>query len=353
MSLSITKLKELLESKGFYPKMYYTIDNLCIYIYIESKDNLNKFLIYIPSKYDINMKNTNIENVYKIKEIEIDNINTNNIAEKYGDNINQDELIDKYNVKEMEFKLNYNHNNLEEQLEKGYNKSIEFENREDINNVKDINRQIKRLGLTVKNIKYKLCIQYKNYLTIIRRDDSISNFIIKGINIERLNRYYVVGDLEIFYEKMETYINDINIVENNIQDILDKNQILHTNILNKFLAEKQDIINMSKNIYNKKFYYKHYINTYNLLLKDLDNIEQHVIEKNRIPNNIYSNSSSSSTELYTVYANKNEIIKEIASLKEKNHNITLSVDKIMFDNQILLDKIIKNFSELNKILTNI
>ena len=46
---------------------------------------------------------------------------------------------------------------------------------------------------------------------------------------------------------------------------------------------------------------------------------------------------------------KKAITKYLVKLHTQNTNILLSVDKIMFDNTIMIDNVIKNFEELDKI----
>jgi hypothetical protein len=43
---------------------------------------------------------------------------------------------------------------------------------------------------------------------------------------------------------------------------------------------------------------------------------------------------------------KADITKNILILREKKENTVLSIDKIMFDNTVMLDSIFKNFSKL-------
>jgi hypothetical protein len=46
---------------------------------------------------------------------------------------------------------------------------------------------------------------------------------------------------------------------------------------------------------------------------------------------------------------KGDLIKTIQDVKYKNENLTLKIDSILFDNIVMLDKIFKNFQELNKL----
>jgi hypothetical protein len=47
---------------------------------------------------------------------------------------------------------------------------------------------------------------------------------------------------------------------------------------------------------------------------------------------------------------KEEVINNIIELRLKQEDLTLKIDKILFDNSILLNMIIKNFSELSRMV---
>jgi cytochrome b involved in lipid metabolism len=56
--------------------------------------------------------------------------------------------------------------------------------------------------------------------------------------------------------------------------------------------------------------------------------------------------SSIREELKKIDMLKADITKNILILREKKENTVLSIDKIMFDNTVMLDSIFKNFSKL-------
>ena len=47
---------------------------------------------------------------------------------------------------------------------------------------------------------------------------------------------------------------------------------------------------------------------------------------------------------------KDELIQDILETRKAQNNITLEIDKILFDNSIMLNEIIKNFNSILKIL---
>ena len=111
----------------------------------------------------------------------------------------------------------------------------------------------------------------------------------------------------------------------------------------------------------KKIEFELYIkNLENLLLK-LNASEKAVIEKifklkedkntnvqNDIRNShlIYNHEK----ELENINNVKQEVVKDILNSRTKQENITLEIDKILFDNSVMINIINKNFSKLLEIL---
>ena len=54
-------------------------------------------------------------------------------------------------------------------------------------------------------------------------------------------------------------------------------------------------------------------------------------------------------EISDIQKIKEEIVKALFELKSKKEDTMLMVDKIMFDNNVMIECVIRNFSELEKI----
>ena len=51
-----------------------------------------------------------------------------------------------------------------------------------------------------------------------------------------------------------------------------------------------------------------------------------------------------------MYELKNEVAQDLDKTRLEQENITLEIDKILFDNSIMLNQIIKNFNSITQIL---
>ena len=209
-----------------------------------------------------------------------------------------------------------------------------------------------------KNRKYKLGMIYKNYICSIRRDNSIDCFEIKHFQKQNAKRLFVIVDLETFYDKGDKINEEIVVVRESIYNILQKNQGIHIRFINKIMENKSDILLIPEKAEYKK-------NEYTLMLDELQNMLKKILdEENEILNKINDierNSNSGGIEsdihkahektqlekeLEKVFILKNEITINIMSVREKMENSILNIDKIMFDNSVMFDTMIKNFALL-------
>jgi hypothetical protein len=358
--LSIKKLENLLSEKNFVIKTLFIMHELLIYVEIFSIDTCDLFLLYIPSKYEIKV-NEEEENSYKIKKMDINEDEMNNILRKY-DVVSNVNLREKYDEIELE---KDDTSKLEEELKNNYKHKIFLKELDIIDNehLKDIFCQLTRFKFCVENLQYKLSILYKNYLCTIRSDSDVECYIIKRFHENNEYKMYITLNLETLYSNINTVCDDIKTIKQNIYTILNKNQIKHTEVLNKILLQKNVLSMYSESIYKKKEQYNKYINEFEDLLKTLKNAETIQIEKALNIKEKYAKNTSIhldgqkfnqlsivDKELDKINQLKQEVIKNIIDLRRKQENITLKIDKILFDNSILLNLIIRNFSDLSKLV---
>jgi len=361
MTLSITKLQTFLKTNGFLIQKKFTLHDYIIYIEVFNINNADTFLLYIPSKYTIKADDDNMNTTYKLKLVDIDDTN---IFKNFNEKIESEDISsNQYNNLSLEIENIKHTEDLEKILKEGYEHELQIKdlNKDDKQNLKDIYYQLSRLTMCVKNIKYKLCIFYKNYLCCIKRDNSLECFIIKDFKYQNERRIYVLVDLENLFQNILNISNNIKKVKEGLYKILNDNQIKNSVILNNILQQKNSIILCSDHVYKKKIEFESYIkNLENLLLK-LNASEKTVIEKifklkedkntnvqNDIRNShlIYNHEK----ELENINNVKQEVVKDILNSRTKQENITLEIDKILFDNSVMINIINKNFAKLLEIL---
>lgn len=362
MPISLNKLESLIESKGMMIKKIFTISSEIVYLEIFNFITAEIIYVYIPSKYVI--KADNRDNIYKIKYIEIDENESDLIKKETKDVENQYDEIDIDNDDMIDNK------ELEKNMKENYDKQITLDSlkKEDKENMKDIIYQLSRLKLCVQNIKYKLSIIYKNYLCCIKRDNTIECYIIKHFPKSMERRIYISTDLENLYNKINYVSQDVKKIKNGIYKVLYQNQIKHNKILSDLFLQKDKI-----NIYNQEIIKKkNEIDDYNSkledLLKKINQNQDEVYTKIINIQNKYKQESSlkgfydevqmsheisiEEKKLENINITKEEIVQNIVKNRIVKDNLTLMIDKILFDNSIMLNTIILNLRNLSSLLTN-
>ena len=338
------------------------MDNYCVYIELLCVNTADVCMLYIPSKYEI--KGRGSDNEYKISYVDISE--DGNIPEDYAGDPDNFDLENTYN--EVDIGLDASHKNMEGQLEESYNHPVSLKDmsKNDKKHLREIFRQLRRLKFCVQNLKYKLCITYKGYLCCIRRDDTFECFHVMSLGGGGDDRSLVVTfDLETFYGKIGSLTDDIKTVREGIYNVLDKNQVKHTGNLYKILEYKTTLITASETCLKKKRQYTGAITKLEKMLMDLGTAEGLVVGKLIEIDNKYGNdqglksihrdiekshlTAKHEAELTNINTVKQEIISNIMELKLIRETLSLKLDKIFFDNTVMLDAILKNFKLLSEL----
>jgi hypothetical protein len=358
MSLSLAKLENMLLNKGFVVINYFELDEACFYIELFAVKTADTFLMYIPSKYTFPI--TSGINSFKIKYLDIDN--ADNVPDEYAVKQDDVDIEDIYGNTNIE--LSADKKNMEEELENNYKRPISLRDisGNDTLTLKAIHRQLRRFKYCVQNLKYKLAVMYKNYICAIRRDDTIDFFSVKNYPRNDSKKLMIIIDLETFYESNENLVNDIQIVRDSIYKLLEKNQGTQARMISKILENKKDVIVMPQELQRKKVRYNKMTRELFVMLNIMTDAENKIIEQLEGLNTKYQETTLENDinkaherdklekELDKINTIKSDIGKNILVLREKRENKILSIDKLSFDNAVMLDVILKNFSKLKTIL---
>lgn len=359
MTLSINKLKSIIERKNLLIKKIFFMKGLCIYIEIFCLLTSDSFLLYIPSKYKIKVSDE-IEN-YELDYIDVSE--DGNIASDYGSKLEDYDIEKQYDSIDIDINSN-SIDNMETFLEEKYNYPLSLKDMKisDLNEIREIFRQLRRLKLCVQNVKYKICIMYKNYICCIKRDDSFEGFFILGLNGPPSRKLIITLDLESLYKNLETVTQDVKLIREGIYRILNKNQLKNVSTLTNILEQKNNLQIFSVNIQNKKQKFEKYLLHLERLLSNLIDTENfHNSEILQI-NSKYDNDMNFNNDIQKsheigkhkkiisdINVIKQELMNTIIIIKSKLEDLSLKVDKICFDNTIMIDAINKNFKLLENI----
>jgi hypothetical protein len=355
MPLSISKLEEFLMEKGFGISKIFTLEGYCFYIEVMSLVTSDICLLYIPSKYDIRPDNRG--NVYKLKYLDMSR--GDSITDEYAGKLDDMIVADAYDV---DPDIHSDGDAVENRLEKNYRHAISLNDvsTDDITDVKAIYRQLMRLKYCVQNLDYKLAILHRNYLCVIRRTNQVECLSVKGHRRGEYKRLLIVVDLETFYSKGDRVSDDIKIVRESIYKVLEKNQTAHERMIDRISESKKDISSIPGAVSVKIRKYESLIGELDDMLGDMSVAEKDVqsrldsLDKGTAPGiqgdiSKVHRRSQLEREMERVISLKGEIVRSLVALREKSDDSILTIDKIMFDNNVMFDAMVRNFAKLKEL----
>lgn len=364
MPISMSKVEEVLASKGFVIRRYYTLDEYCIYLEVFSVRDASYFMLYVSARYELKIPPGLKENVFPLKYMDMDNVDTATYAEE-PDKVEMEKFYNHFSI-DLDGGTS-NEDDLEKRLKENYNYEVTLKDlkRDDLKSLKEIFRQLKRFLLCVKNIKYKISIFYRNYLCSITKDDELDAFLILNFPKVDQHKLFIYLDLKTMFEKMNTFSSDIVSVKEGLHRLLDQNQMKHTKVLNDMINQRITILQISQQISQKKEQIIESCKEYEKILTKINQSEIDCCNKltevhakytdfglQGLHNDIERTHTVSNleNELKKITSVKREILDNIFSLRSQYENMSLKMDKILFDNSVMIHEISQNFEKLSGLL---
>ena len=162
---------------------------------------------------------------------------------------------------------------------------------------------------------------------------------------------------------MDSLLLNMNTIRKGLYHIMDKNHFTHRRTLQRLLEEKTKIMKFSDNAYSKKVEYEKYLKESSDMLVAINKSEKDVNIQLYELNDKYNNGrggvhndiershllSNLNTKLNEIQNIKEDVVKTIFDLKTKREDTMLTVDKIMFDNNVMVECVLRNFKDLGNI----
>lgn len=370
MPLSYDKINSLFNSKGFIVLKKFIRHDICYFLEVISVKRGETFIVSISSKHKLAIPKDSYE-VYKLKNIDI--AREEEVRERYTESPDPLDLEKSYSEVEISqnFSLEDQPNNLEKKMLGSYDRKIDIKNieRREEKNGKEIFQQLKRLKFCIKNLPYKLAIIYLSYLCVVSDyDNVIDSYHISHFNSFSKRKLYITIDLDMMIQKLDPVnkthsdadiiLDDIQQISQGINKVLEKNSYEHTSKLNEILESKDKFYDYCVSIETKRKKYSDLISSFEKLLSRAITTQDKILKKRRVEDNgtgYYMDVGGIGEKLKTekeydhINKSKNEILEKLLSIRDKNCDLTLSVDKILFDNILMLNTILDNLSTLDKI----
>jgi len=357
MSISVKKLQRKLIDKGFFTDKFYTRDGICRTIDCTCIATGQRFLIHVPSDYEIYVEPD--EDVFELKDIDITSI-SDNITQEYEEEMKPIDIANEY---ESDLPSTYsNEADIANTLKRQYRYKIPTEEQDPDNMrmIKDVFRQLDRLKYSISSSRFSLGINYKNYLYYIDEDEDIRVYIIinRGISFESKDtrQLLITINIEDFFEIIDTASDNMETIRYGIDKILNRNYKKQINLIqdmtNKCVASVKDFTRIAKQNADYKnaeeelkTLYKNITQSEIVALKKLSDRRQKSPEDD-------TGLRMLNQDVNQIEDTKMEIVNQLMLANEKVSNISLCMDKIMFDNLVLFNSIISNFTLLKNTLSD-
>jgi hypothetical protein len=336
MGIDAKKLKKTLEKHNIYVIEYFCMDNDCAMLKCFLSKVCEYLLIYIPSALRFEMNVSDYKNAYELVDLDE---NTEN-----DDYSKSDKVPDMDTIDEDKSVSTY------QELTKKYQKSISLDGNDEPVQRK-LKRQIDRLRLPFKRLKYELALQSGRTLSVAF-DDSISMFRLKGYENDVNRNVLFLINVNDFIEEIELVDEHIHTIKNQFYDIIRKVSISNLESISDQISDYKSV--MSKIIEKKESYIK-LINEYKSLYQRAKANEKELIEEYKQKLQAADSSVKKSMiegmydkKIKEHYSAKNEIVKRGMILALGYQTALLILEETSFDNTIMIDRVSKNFELLRK-----
>ena len=332
-SIDRKKFKNMLSKVNIIIIDYYILDGECAMIKCFLAKSFEFLLIYIPSKYRFSMDPSPEKNIFEIKIID-----ENSECDDYTKTGKQPEIDPIDGEKSV---------NLYTELTRKYHRDISTDNEEEPIE-RTIRRQVSRLKIPFKNLKYDISIQNKKILCVSFGDD-LNLFNIKGTTTTDLIMMYVIN-LKDFIDQIDEIQLKIDIVKKQFYKIVQKISI--SNIESIPNIDTRINIKITEKIKSYQGYVEEYQEIYDKAIeKENDIVKKYknllvsttadIIKKNSIE-------KEAEKELKASMNVKIEIIEAGIGVVSSIQKNLLRWEEIGFDNLIMMEKVQRNFDKLEK-----
>lgn len=356
MSISSAKLQSFIQSNGFMIQRMFLYPDFML-IEILSLHSVNKILLRMPLNSDISLDIPKfylqeVTDSFDLNQDEVDQFT--HVSESFIENAYSD-LNNSIRIPVERRKIP-----MSQYLNETYKQKVILDDLQGEEKLiqNDIYRQLKRLKYCIKGMTHKLAIMHAPLIGVIHDNDTIKLYYCDALKIEKADtKLFVIIDFNIFYDKIAMIEKDCTQITEGIYTILTNNQRMHSKNVQTILEKKENIIQQTEVLQSVKIKYENYIRDYLLLLEEWYSYHQikmneYIELKNTKTDSIHNDMKRTNQlrklekEIQELEKTKSELVQTVREIRTKYEQLTLSMDTILFDNIVMLDKIFKNFDKL-------
>ena len=241
---------------------------------------------------------------------------------------------------------------------------------ESIFTAKKINTKTRMQSLSKQLFRLRHCIQKLPYSIAIQEPGGFLGVLEEGVSVylykSQLDSYrqmYIIVPFRVLYDSISKGRDDLeqdcHLIEQNVQNVLMKNHAVHQKQLKEMMSQDR-IFSQIEEIESKCNLYQTHIREFTTLLEELQTYrvakeyELYQIEKlstkgMHIQQDMKRTHQKKKlkNELGRMDITRNGIVHMIQQLKEKYGILLLSMDRILYENNQMMDRIMKHFEELS------
>ena len=144
-----------------------------------------------------------------------------------------------------------------------------------------------------------------------------------------------------FYEKVDRLESEVSLIKSSVEKILEMNYEKNIKNINYLVQKSRSIVSKFEEMHTDSIQLSELKDRMKNLMQYSNHTEHELNEKGNITGKIDRN-------LDNVQSIKTDILKNIIKVDERKTNIILTLDKILFDNIVMMNSIVKNFELLLK-----
>lgn len=358
MSLSIEKLEKLIIGNNAIITRFYGYHKLIRYIECVDLQSKEYFMLYIPDDYDFSVNDA--ESFIPLKRIEANDYLS--YSEKYAQDMETKDIQKIYtpiNVNQ-DVDITQKPQIVEENMVDNYNRMVSLHGRKASDySLQDIRRQVDRLRLCLNNTKFRWCISYDRFLVINRETDEVC-FLKKDGTIDKTRKIFVLMDLASFV-KDRNFSNILPLVYNGLKNILTNTIETHTTIYDQLGNRNISSASILKSVKDLKDKFDNYHTEFTKIESVLQKKEEEAkISRENILRKKSGNFTSDfrrtnmlqdeERKIRQIEEDQEKLMEKVLQVRIKERELFLMIDKILFDNIVILSTLRDNLVSLTELL---
>ena len=356
MSLSFTKFEQFLHAHSFSIGRVF-IGSSTYLVECIAMDTIIAICVSIPKTFDFDI--SQFKNIVKLAPIKM-NVGTNEV-----DNfiLPSDGFIsDNYANTDTYVGLpSHNHKEpMGTHLEQLYKHTIVKGDLQKENNIilHSIHRQLNRLKYCIQGMQHKLACARGQFVQVLGENDIQVYSAQTNITPNSKFELFVVVEFTTMWDKIDLITKESSDIINGIYKILNMTQNTHVKNISMLVKRYDSIIVHSEFLIALKSQYTDHIERYTELLQDVlkkeldarvvliqdrevktTSLAQEMRKTHRV--------TISEKKLSKILKTKNELVESLVDLRLNANTTFLEIDTILFDNIVLMDKVLDNFNRLD------